>query len=52
MSPALIYIISFIAGLMLLFLFGYGCMIAGTAIKAIYQKKDIRTEIQPLLNEW
>ena len=52
MSPALIYIISFIAGLMLLFLLGWAGWIGIKTIKAIYQKKDIRTEIQPLLNEW
>jgi hypothetical protein len=51
-SANALFFIGFAVGLCFLFIFAWLFMIAGTAALAIYQKRNVREAIQPLLDEF
>lgn len=51
-ATALFIYLGAIIVFMLILLFGWGVMITAAAVIAAFEGKNIKQEIQPLLNEW
>ncbi|WP_158600729.1 hypothetical protein [Marinomonas hwangdonensis] len=52
MLTDIFYLGGFVLGLCLVLVFGWLFMVVGTAAMAVYQKRNVREAIQPLLDEF